>query len=84
MTGWSPIPELPIHAAVSADERVFAAALGLSIASGLVFGLLPARLVWRTSAAQVIKGSAGERGMLRRFSVRDVLLVCRLRCARCW
>ncbi|MGA9717710.1 MAG: FtsX-like permease family protein [Acidobacteriaceae bacterium] len=73
LTGWALIPDLPIRAAVSADGRVFAVALVLSIASGLVFGLLPARLVWRTSAAQVIKGSTGER-VVQRLSVRDVLL----------
>lgn len=73
LTNWSPIPEFPIRVAVSADGRVFAAALVLSIASGLVFGLLPARLVWRTSAAQVIKGAANER-VARRFSLRDLLL----------
>jgi predicted permease len=73
LTAWTPMPGMPIRVAVSADAGVFAAALGLSLASGLLFGLLPARRVWRTSAVQVMKEAAGERAV-RRFSLRDVLL----------
>jgi predicted permease len=46
----------------------------LSVASGLLFGLLPARQVWHTDAAQAMKGGTSSSPVLRHFSMRDVLL----------
>ena len=41
----------------------------------MLFGLLPARQIWRTDAAQVMKSGAGTVATFRRFALRDVLLV---------
>jgi predicted permease len=73
LTRWQPIAEFPIHVTVTANARVYALALLLSIASGMLFGLLPARQVWRTDAARVIRGTAPP-VLFRRFSLRDLLL----------
>jgi predicted permease len=73
LTRWQPIAEFPIHVTVTADARVYALALLLSIASGVLFGLLPARQVWRTDAARVIRGTAAP-VLFRRFTLRDLLL----------
>jgi len=71
---WQPISEFPIHVAVAADTRVYAIAFFLSFAGGLLPGLLPARQIWRTDATQVLKSGAASPGLLRRLTVRDVLL----------
>jgi predicted permease len=73
LTLWQPIAEFPIHVTVTADVRVYALALLLSIASGVLFGLLPARQVWGTDAARVIRGTAAP-VLFRRFTLRDLLL----------
>lgn len=73
LTRWQPITDFPIHVTVTADVRVYGLALLLSIASGMLFGLLPGRLVWQTDAARVMKGAAAP-ALFRRFSLRDFLL----------
>jgi predicted permease len=73
ITRWQPIAEFPIHVTVTADARVYGIALLLSIASGMIFGLLPARQVWRTDAARVMRGTAAP-VLFRRFTLRDLLL----------
>lgn len=69
-----PFPQFPINIPVSADARVYALALILSIASGFLFGAAPVRQILRTDAYQIVKmGALAQPG--RRVTVRDVLLV---------
>ena len=58
---------------VTADIRVYGLALLLSLASGILFGLLPARQIWQTDAARVMKGAPAP-VLFRRFTLRDLLL----------
>jgi len=70
---WRPFPQYPIHMPVNPDEKVYAIAFLLSLASGLLFGAVPVRQILRTDAYQVIKsGTTGTAG--RRLTARDVLL----------
>lgn len=56
-------PALPASAAVGVDGRVLAFALTLSLATGVLFGLLPAFLSARPDLAGLLKeGSAGAGG----------------------
>jgi predicted permease len=71
---WQPIAEFPIRVTVAADPRVYALAFLLSFAAGILPGLLPARQIWRTDATQALKSGASTPGLLRRLTVRDVLL----------
>jgi predicted permease len=73
LTRWQPFSDFPIHVTVTADARVYGLALLLSIASGLLFGLLPARQIWQTDAARVMRGT-GAPVLFRRFTLRDLLL----------
>jgi len=73
LTLWQPFSDFPIHVTVTADARVYGLALLLSIASGVLFGMLPARQVWRTDAARVIRGTVAP-VLFRRFTLRDLLL----------
>jgi predicted permease len=51
LTAWQPFAEFPIHVTVAADARVYAVAFLLSLASGLLFGMLPVRQLWRTKCS---------------------------------
>ena len=71
---WRPFPEFPVHVGVSADWRVYCVAVVLSAGSGMLFGLLPARQVWKTDSTLVIKGRTETKWVFRRLALRDVLL----------
>lgn len=60
--------------AVSVDARVYLAALTFTLASALLFGMMPARQVWQSSPLHAMKGGAAEPMPLHRFAVRDLLL----------
>ncbi|MHB1673097.1 MAG: ABC transporter permease [Acidobacteriaceae bacterium] len=74
LSRWQPFAEFPVHVPVSPDLRVYTIALLLSLGSGVLFGLLPARQIWRTDAAQVMKSGASTVATFRCFTLRDVLL----------
>ena len=72
---WQPVPDVPINVPVNPDAGTYVVALVLALVSGLLFGIVPVRQVMRSDPWQVIRtGSAGVAG-LRRFTMRDVLLV---------
>jgi predicted permease len=62
------------HVAVGVDARVYLAALTFTVFSALLFGMLPARQVWRSSPLQAMKGGAAEPMPPHRFALRDLLL----------
>jgi predicted permease len=74
LSRWQPISEYPIHVTVAADTRVYAIAVLLSLAGGILPGLLPARQIWQTSAMQAMKSGAPGSRILRRVTLRDMLL----------
>ncbi len=65
--------EFPINVPVNPDATVYAVALLLALASGLLFGMVPVRQVLAINPYQVIK--SGASGVGRRLTVRDLLLV---------
>lgn len=74
LSAWQPIPDIPINVPVNPDVRTYAVALLLAIFSGILFGLAPARQVMRADPWQIIRTGMVSDGM-RRFTLRDVLLV---------
>src|SRR6059058_999723 len=62
------------HIAVSADARVFLAALILTFVSTLLFGMIPARKVSQSSPLQAMKSGPVDSTPLRRFTLRDLLV----------
>ncbi len=78
LSAWQPFPRFPIHVPVNPDANVYLVALLLTIASGLLFGLVPVKQILRTNPYEVIKaGSTAAIGgrVGRRISLRDLLLV---------
>ena len=74
LSHWQPLAQFPFHVVVLPDVKVFVLGFLLSVASGLLFGLLPAGQIRRSDAAQVMKGVITPELPLGRFALRDVLL----------
>ena len=71
---WQPFSRFPVHVPVAPDASVYAVALLLALASGLLFGAVPIRQVLHTNPYEIVKsGSIGKAG--RRLTARDLLLV---------
>ena len=70
---WRPVPRFPLHVPVNPDARVYAIALVLALASGILFGIVPVRQVLRIDSYQIIKSGSRTIGG-RRITVREVLL----------
>src|SRR5437667_7622550 len=60
--------------AVSVDVGVYLAALVLTLVSGLLFGMIPAKNVWQSSPLQAMKSGPVDSTPLRRLALRDLLL----------
>jgi predicted permease len=69
---WPPAAE--VHLAANLDARVYLASLALTLASALLFGLVPARQAWHSSPLQMMKNGAGDTSHPRPFAPRDLLL----------
>jgi predicted permease len=75
LSTWQPFPDMPTSLDLIPDPKVYFAAAGLSLASGLLFGLLPARQIWRTNVVETIKAGYTHIESFRRFALRDILLL---------
>jgi predicted permease len=60
--------------AVDVDLRVYLAALILTLVSGVLFGMIPARQVWQSSPLHAMKSGPVGATPRRRFTLRDLLL----------
>ncbi len=75
LSQWHPRTEIPVQFLVEPDWLVYLFAALLAIVTGALFGLIPARQIWKTDPSLSMKtaGSNAEGG--RRFALRDILLV---------
>ena len=69
-----PVP-IPITLDVSLDWRVLAFAITASAVAGVLFGLLPALQATRATVVETIKNENADGGPMRRFTVRNALVV---------
>jgi predicted permease len=74
LSTWHPFPQFPINMPVMAEWRVYAAALVLSVVSGLFFGAIPLRQVLRADPFQIVKAGTLARTGGRRLTARELLL----------
>jgi predicted permease len=75
LSHWQPFGDFPVHYLILPDAKVYAVALVLSLGSGVLFGLLPARQVWKTDVLQAIKTGSQQSETFRGFAIRDILLL---------
>ncbi len=78
LSAWQPIPNIPISVPVNPDFRTYLVAFGLAVVSGVLFGLVPVRQVLKADPYQTIRAGGSAMTHLRRFSLRDVLLVAQI------
>lgn len=71
---WRAPLDFPVSYDFSPDWRVFAFALALSLLTGVLFGIAPARQAWRADPNQALKDSPSIGTHGRRWAVRDLLL----------
>jgi predicted permease len=62
------------HLPMSLDARFYLVAVSLTVVSGVLFGLIPARSVARSDPLEAMKSGAVAATALRRFAFRDLLL----------
>jgi predicted permease len=60
--------------AAEVDLSVYLVALTLTLVSGLLFGMIPARNVWQSNPLQAMKSGSVDETSRRRLSLRDLLL----------
>ena len=72
---WQPMPDIPINVPVNPDVRTYVVALVLALLSGLLFGLVPVRQVMQADPWQMIRSGVSSTSGMKRFTMRDVLLV---------
>jgi predicted permease len=77
LSEWQPFGNFPMHAPVTPDATVYAVALLLSLASGLLFGAIPVRQVLCTSPYEIVKAGSAQRIGLR-ITARDILLTAQI------
>ncbi|MGB3630580.1 MAG: ABC transporter permease [Terracidiphilus sp.] len=75
LSAWNPISNVPINVPVNPDVRTYAVALLLALMSGLLFGLMPVGQVMRSDPWQVIRTGSASAGGMKRFALRDLLLI---------
>jgi len=71
---WQPFPRFPLRIPVSPDSKVYFVALLLALVSGILFGIVPVRQVFRINPYEVVKAGS-TRVVGRRLTARDILLV---------
>jgi predicted permease len=74
LTVWHPAVEVPIQLFVEPGPVVYAFACLLALLTGILFGILPARQIWRTDPNTTLKTGSAD-AFHRRLSLRDILLV---------
>jgi predicted permease len=72
LSGYRPPVDFPVAFALEPDPRVLAFAAAVSLLSGILFGIAPARQAWRSDPNRALKGGAAPVG--RRWAFRDLLL----------
>jgi macrolide transport system ATP-binding/permease protein len=72
LSQWHAPLEFPIQFDVTPDARVLLFAAAMSLATGVLFGIAPARQAWKADPNRALKGGAGTEG--RRWAGRDLLL----------
>ena len=78
LSAWQPIPNIPINVPVNPDFRTYFVALVLAVLSGVLFGLVPVRQVLKADPWQTIRAGGSAMSHLRRFTLRDLLLMAQI------
>jgi predicted permease len=75
LAAWHPGTEIPVQFLVAPDNSTIAFAAVMALLTGLLFGVIPARQVFKTDPNQVLKSSGGTDAGRGRLALRDLLLL---------
>ncbi len=78
LSNWHPFPNIPIDVPVDPDAITYAAALSLSVLSGVLFGVAAARQAVRANNYELVKAGTSSALVWRRLTLRDVLLAAQI------
>ena len=73
LSAWNPFPQFPSNVPVNPDANVYAVAVLLAFASGILFGAVPVRQVLRTDPYEIVKSGSLSK-LCRRITFREALL----------
>jgi predicted permease len=66
---------LPVDLSISLDYRVLLFSLGLSVLTGMIFGLAPALRATKADLVSALKDEPARAGRLRRLTLRNILVI---------
>lgn len=82
LTNWRPaFAELPMHFLADPDWTVFAFSVLLALLTGILFGVIPARQVWKADPNETLKSAGstaagGDRSILRSILLAVQIALC--------
>jgi predicted permease len=71
---WQPVTELPVQLSVAPDAMLYLFAALLALATGVLFGIIPARQIWKSDPNDALKSSGSVGVIHHRLAARDLLL----------
>lgn len=71
---WRPMADFPIQFLVRPDVKLYFFALMASVLTGVLFGCMPARQIWKTDPNHALRSGSGSVLSSGKLAVRDVLL----------
>jgi predicted permease len=74
INGWNPVSEFGGQVVVRPDAWVYVFAVLASVLAGVLFGLVPARQIWKTDPNQAMKSGSNVHPGRHAWAIRDVLL----------
>jgi predicted permease len=75
LSDFRPQTEIPVQFLVDPDLVVYIFAAANAALTGAIFGVIPARQVWKTDPNNSLKATGGTVAGSRRFALREILLV---------
>ncbi|MFY9854732.1 MAG: ABC transporter permease [Terracidiphilus sp.] len=74
LTQWQPVTEMPVQLLVAPDAMLYLFAVLLALATGVLFGVIPARQIWKSDPNDALKSGGSVEVVHHRLALRDVLL----------
>ena len=71
---WRPVADFPLQFLVQPSRNLYLFAFLVSIATGLIFGCMPVRQIWRTDPNHVLRAGTATSAGAGRLALRDMLL----------
>lgn len=74
LTQWQPLAEMPVQFLVAPDAMLYLFAVLLALATGVLFGVIPARQIWKSDPNDALKSGGSGAVIYHRLALRDILL----------